>query len=108
MKAVHDWIGARNLWDRTLLVVTADHETGYLTGLGSGPPATWNPVHNGGAGNIPGMAFHSYAHTNSLVPFYAKGAFAQDFTARATKNDSRRGKYLDNTDIAKVILARVP
>jgi hypothetical protein len=35
------------------VIVTGDHECGYLTGPGSDP--TWEPIINNGAGNLPGV-----------------------------------------------------
>jgi alkaline phosphatase len=106
VQAVVDWVQANSNWGETLLIVTNDHETGYLTGPGSGQTATgpvWNPIVNNGAGNLPGMQWHSEDHTNSLVPLFAKGDAARDFRGYADEKDPVRGPYVDNTDIAKVI-----
>jgi alkaline phosphatase len=104
VKAVIDWVEANSSWDETLLIVTADHETGYLTGPGSGAAETpvWNPLTNKGKGAVPGMEWHSGGHTNSLVPLYAKGEGSELFEKYAKKEDPVRGKYLDNTDVARV------
>lgn len=101
VEAVVDWVQANSNWGETLLIVTGDHETGYLLGPGSNPD--WMPIVNNGAGVLPGMQFFSTDHTNSLVPFYAKGDDARWFTRHADQIDPRRGPYLDNTAIAKVI-----
>ena len=85
----------------TLVIVTADHETGYLTGPGSDPG--WEPLVNHGAGNPPGMEWHSNVHTNSLVPVYAKGAGAGYLAAYADEQDPVRGAYIDNTEIAHLV-----
>ena len=50
------------------------------------------------------MEFHSSNHTNSLVPFYAKGAAAHLSIKHADQVDPVRGKYLDNTGIGQVLL----
>lgn len=100
--AVAKWVEAHGGWDETLVIVTADHETGYLAGPGSGQkPAgpVWTEVRGRGRGHLPAMTFHSHEHTNALVPLYAKGAGAQALRDAATKVDTRRGAYLDNTDI---------
>jgi alkaline phosphatase len=101
VEAVVSWVNANSNWGETLLIVTADHETGYLTGPGSDPG--WNPIVNNGKGNLPGMEWHSPNHTNSLVPFFAKSADARWFNKFAINFDPVRGKYIDNTDIANTI-----
>jgi alkaline phosphatase len=89
-----------NNWGNTLLIVTADHETGYLWGNGAGPVTSFFDVNDNGVfeegidyphlgdngcGNLPDGKFYSvflsgsYQHTNSLVPLYAKGAGSEDF-----------------------------
>ncbi len=37
VSAVIEWVDTQSSWNDTLLIVTGDHETGYLTGAGSGP-----------------------------------------------------------------------
>ncbi len=51
------------------------------------------------------MEWHSRNHTNSLVPFFAKGAGAEQFTETIDGNDPVRGPYIDNTDIANTIFS---
>ncbi|MFQ3548504.1 MAG: alkaline phosphatase [Armatimonadota bacterium] len=100
--AVCEWIEKNSSWEDTLLIITADHETGHLTGPGSNP--AWNPLVNNGKGNLPGMQWHSRGHTNHLVPFYAKGKDANLFVEKhIVAEDKIRGKYIDNTSISKVI-----
>lgn len=101
--AVIEWVEKHSSWQETLLIVTADHETGYVTGPGSDPK--WNPLANNGAGQMPGLEFHHKSHTNSLVPLFAKGAGAESFTAAVIGADPQRGKYIDNTTVAKVAMA---
>jgi len=108
--AVLAWIDANDAWDSTLLIVTADHETGYLLGPGSGPKSwwqfwqpVWKPLTSKGAGKLPGMAWHARGHTNQLVPLYAIGAGARELNTATTGLDPVRGRYLDNTDVARVI-----
>jgi alkaline phosphatase len=107
VEATISWVNRNSNWNETIVIVTGDHETGYLTGPGSGQFATgpvWNPLTNFGKYLQPGMEWHSGSHTNSLIPFYAKGAQAEQFTAVAVNVDPVRGNYIDNTDIAKVII----
>jgi alkaline phosphatase len=105
MESILRWVETRSSWTETLVVVTSDHETGHLSGLGSGPG--WVPLENRGAGALPGHAFHHTYHTNQLVPFFARGAGAEALrTLPAGRVDPVRGPYLDNTDVANWLLAR--
>lgn len=106
VQAVLEWVGKHSNWRQTLLVVTADHDTGYLTGPGSGPseqePKWTGPVGRG-PGQVPDVEWHSGDHTNSLVPFYAQGRDAHLFDRAASKRDPVRDRYLDNTDLGKIL-----
>ncbi len=102
VEAVVDWVHENSNWGETLVIVTGDHECGYLTGPGSDP--TWEPIVNNGAGNLPGMEWHSDEHTNQLVPFFAKGDVARFFDAYADEVDIVRGYYMDNTEIVDVVI----
>jgi alkaline phosphatase len=101
VEAVVDWVQKNSNWGETLLIITGDHETGYLWGPGSNP--AWNPIVNNGAGNLPGMQWNSPNHTNSLMILSAKCDAARLFRPYATKFDPVRGAYIDNTDVAKVV-----
>lgn len=98
-KVVCEWVEANSSWSETLVIVTSDHETGYLTGT----PGVYNEVINNGQGNIPTMAWNSAEHTNQLVPIFAKGPGADLFKKYAVGSDPVRGAYINNTDIPKVI-----
>jgi len=105
--AVIKWIEAESSWKETLLIVTSDHECGYLTGPDSGTSdgkPVWNPITNRGKGKAPKMEYHSDAHTNSLIPLYAKGASSQLLVQKARYKDPVRGPYIDNTSVARVVL----
>lgn len=104
VEATVDWVEKNSSWDETLLVVTADHETGYLAGPGADP--TWT-VMTGVAGDNPAHSYNSGNHTNQLVPVYAIGAGAEAITKASTLNDPVLGRYLDNTDLAKIQLAQL-
>ena len=101
--AVCEWVNENSSWNDTLLIVTGDHETGYLTGSAG----VYDQVVNNGKGMMPTMAWNSIGHTNQLVPFYAKGAGADIFDERADLTDPVRGRYLDNTDISTAIRALI-
>jgi len=103
IETVIHWVNTNSDWNDTLVIVIADHETGHLTGSGSGQ--TWNDIISNGPGKLPAMEWHSKNHTNSLVPFFAKGPGAEKFTETLDGNDPVRGPYIDNTDIANTIFA---
>ena len=108
IEAVVGWMHKNSNWGETLIIITADHETGYLTGPGSGQQpegAVWNDLVNNGLGNLPDMEWNSGSHTNSLVPFFAKGRGANLFKDRIVGHDPVRGQYIDNTSIANVIFS---
>lgn len=98
---VIEWVEENSSWKETLVIVAGDHETGYLEGAGSGE--VWTLL-EGSAGQVPAVAWHSGNHTNMLVPVYAKGAGAKELGRLATMTDPVRGAYLDNTDLANVLL----
>lgn len=103
VEAVVKWVEKNGGWDNNLVIVTADHETGCLWGPNS-DKTPFDPLVDNGKGKMPGLRYNSGSHTNSLVPLFARGAGAQEFLAAAKFTDPKRGKYIDNTDIFKVIL----
>lgn len=98
--AVNDWVQVHSSWAETLVVVTADHESGYLSGAGADPD--WTPI-TGTAGTVPAVSWHSTQHTRQLVPFFARGAGAARFAASVIGSDPVRGPYLDNTAVHDVV-----
>jgi alkaline phosphatase len=94
VKSVIDWVETKSSWQKSLLIITADHETGCLTVAVSKTDSYKK---------MPAMQWHSTDHTNSLVPFYAKGQGSKLFEQKAKNKDLLHGRYIDNTDIAKVI-----
>lgn len=105
VNAVIDWVEKNSSWDETLLIVTADHETGYITQpFTSNPPQNWEQLPKSEKGKIPNIQWNSTNHTNSLVPMFAKGAGSELFKVLADENDIKRGKYIDNTEIPKVVM----
>jgi alkaline phosphatase len=101
VEAVVAWVEANSNWDETLLIVTADHETGYLVGPGAFPAIA---LGSRGPGRLPDLKWQSDDHTNQLVPIFAKGQAARLFERFAVRMDPVRGAYLDNTDIFRVVL----
>ena len=102
VETVVKWIEANGGWEEALLVITADHECGYLTGANSDPK--WGAVVSNGRGRLPGAEFHSGSHTNSLVPLYARGAGSELIVRHATKHDPICGACLDSAALGRVLL----
>lgn len=98
-----EWIEEHSSWDETLLIVTADHETGYLTGIGSDPLML--PLTGRGAGALPGLEWHSGNHTTLLVPVFIEGPGADEIIGMTIGEDPQYGPYIDNTAIAKTLRA---
>ncbi|HPU84148.1 MAG TPA: alkaline phosphatase [Candidatus Latescibacteria bacterium] len=107
IEAVVAWVDSASSWDETLVVVTADHETGYLWGPGTGPGADgavqWNPLQGRGPRRMPAMQWNSTGHTNSLVPFFAKGKCSDRFARFVDGTDPRYGQFVDNTVIFRML-----
>lgn len=99
--AVVDWVEAESSWEETMVVVTADHETGYLAGSEDDPG--FSPM-TGEAGRMPDSAWYSEDHTNQVVPFFVRGAGAEAFGDEIVGTDPVRGDYLDNTVVADVLM----
>lgn len=97
------WVAGHGGWDETLVVVTADHETGYLTGPGSNP--AWVPVVSQGRGLTPTVEFHSLDHTNALVPFFARGRGSLALLRSADQHDPVQGPHLDNAELGQALHA---
>ncbi len=103
--AVIQWVENNSSWDETLVIVTGDHECGYLTGPAYGGGADLvktYPVINNGKGNMPGMKFNSGGHTNQIIPLFAHGQGAQLFSQYADDEDMVRGKYINNSELGQV------
>ncbi|MCL2623527.1 MAG: alkaline phosphatase [Planctomycetaceae bacterium] len=125
---VIDWVETNSSWDETLLIVTADHETGMLWGgldyvdtdddgkfdATKDEFRAYLPIASNGCGRLPKMAFTSGDHTNSLVPFWAKGAGAEGIEEYFYGKDERAGRwwgfsgdYIDNTHIGRFLLEQL-
>jgi alkaline phosphatase len=101
IEAVCEWVEKNSNWDETLVVVTADHETGSVSGPGE--TGFIEPVTGNGKGQMPNIKFMSHSHTNSLVPLYAKGPGTSLLETYADQTDPKRGPFLDNTELAKTM-----
>jgi alkaline phosphatase len=114
VKYVSDYLDAStngNNWSNTLLIVTADHETGGLWGAAG----SFTQIGDNGAGVLPTGVYNSGGHTTGLVPFYAKGADADLFNAYLSSTDPQIAakygvdaafnSYIDNTNVFSVMNA---
>lgn len=82
VQAVLDWMQGRS---DTLLIVTADHETGGLTAT------------NMGAGNYAYATWTTTGHTGANVPFYITGANSDLVNGYITNG------LIDNTDVFRIM-----
>ncbi len=96
------WVEENSSWEETLIIVTSDHECGYLTGPNHPDPVN-EKVENRGQGNLPGHQWNFDSHTNMLVPMYAKGPGVELLDMFAEEKDPVRGPFLQNTEIAQAI-----
>lgn len=100
--AVVAWVEANSSWDETLVVVTGDHECGYLWGPDSGGDV-FNPVTGNGKGEMPNMEWYHGSHSNVLIPFYAKGPGTELLQMMADETDPVRGRFINNTETAQAV-----
>lgn len=103
VEAVVDWIEKHSKWEETLLIVTADHETGYL----SGQNGFNSEIESDGKGNMPQMKWNSKYHTNVLVPLFAKGVGSELFDDYADEVDSLHGYFIQNSEIGQVMFRTI-
>ncbi len=101
---VIEWIEQNSSWEETLLIVTADHETGYITAPYNGNEnIDWELIPQSPKGTLPNIQWNSMDHTNSLVPFFAKGICSEYLNFFADEIDIKRGKYINNTEPAQLL-----
>jgi alkaline phosphatase len=121
LEAVAAWIDTHGGWENTLLILTADHETGLLWGPESRQIA-FQPLQDRGPGKMPGMQYNSHGHSNSLVPLFVRGPGSRRFAKIAHDRDpaahahrdpaaaanwNTSDQYLNNIDIFAVMRAEV-
>jgi len=97
--SIINWVETNSNWEETLLIITADHETGYLTG-NAGFNSRIEPK---GKGLMPDMIWNSGSHTNVLIPLFAKGNGSELFDDYADEVDSLRGYFIQNSEIGQVM-----
>lgn len=96
VEAVIQWVDDDTndaTWDNTLVIATADHETGYLQPVGD---CTGEAVIDAACWNTGCSGWSN--HTNSLVPIYAQGVGSENLDA------AHDGDFHDNTDIFNTML----
>jgi alkaline phosphatase len=96
VEAVIQWVNDDTndaTWGNTLVIVAADHETGYLQPVGD---YKGEAVINAACWNIDCSGWSH--HTNSLVPIYAQGVGAENLDVLTD------GDFHDNTDIFYTML----
>ena len=103
VEAVVEWVDRRDAWDDTLVVVTSDHDLLLMGPRSDVEP--FGPLDDNGAGNLPAYRWQSDHHSALLVPVFARGAGAGSFKRYARRKDPVHGKYLDQTDIFRVMRA---
>lgn len=114
VQSVVDWVDTHSNWTETLLIVTADHETGLLWGPSATPRFT--DIVNNGPGLVPGLRYNTTSHSNSLVPLHARGIGSELFADHIRGSDplaaahwgTSAGLYVDNTDIFGVMNSVIP
>ena len=94
VKAVLNWVGDRN---DTLILVTADHETG---GLQISRDPIYDQSLTSGQGNTVYYQFTDTDHTSTMVDLYVYG-IQPDFAALSYDNDPA---YIKNTAIFEIMM----
>lgn len=109
--AVCDWVEKNSSWDETMVIITADHETGALWGPEADEEKSlFQKIQFNGKGNLPTHKYYSGGHTNQLVPFYVRGKNVEIIDKCIKGTDSFYGKlwnydgrFIDNTDIVPIM-----
>jgi alkaline phosphatase len=126
--AVVQWVEKNSSWEETVLIITADHDTGFISGSGSyidkngdnrfnaenDEFVAFKPVVNKGCAAVPGAQFFSNDHVNAIVPLWGIGAgineletYVYGVDEEAAKKWDFSGKYIDNVDIAKFLKSKI-
>jgi len=101
--AVVEWVDARDAWDTTLLIVTADHD--HLLAGPASDEIPFQPLLDNGPGELPSYKWLSRSHSNHLVPVFARGAGVTLLHDLVRGQDPFRGAYVDQTDLYRVMRA---
>jgi len=62
-------------------------------------------LQDNGAGRLPSYRWLAKSHSNALVPLYARGVGAERFSSLAGSEDPFYGRYVDQTDVFRVLKA---
>ncbi len=114
VRDVVSWIEANSSFDETLLIITADHETGGLWG----DKGKFEPIVTKGKGQLPKAVYNTGGHSNQLVPLFAIGAGSGRFLELVDGCDSKaaelytpligwHGNYVENVDVYTVMKASI-
>lgn len=131
-EAVVAWVERYSNWQETLLIVTADHETGGLWGEGAFYKGTedakslrFDPVRHGsgafrrmqnlGRGVLPKHQYATANHTNELVPLWVLGVGSRLLAARTSTDPTAAqlwgepyawdGRFVEATEVFGVMSA---
>jgi len=99
------WVDENSSWEETLIVVTGDHDCGYLMGPWSDP--SFQPVVNNGKGAMPGMKFFSTGHTNQLIPLFLRGPGIETLAGRIEGVDPVRGPFVQIATVGQFLIEAV-
>lgn len=102
IETVLRWVETHSSWEETLVIITADHETGLLWGPES-DKVPFQPLEDCGAGQLPRLRYNATQHSNSLVPLYARGPGAEAFAKFVEGTDPVRGPYVHLTSVFFVV-----
>lgn len=96
VNAALGWITTNSSLSNTLVIVTADHETGGLTAT------------NNGSGNQPGASWTTSGHTTTPVPIYASGPAVDAMRVQGTIDNTNLFHILTSTAIPSAYGAVTP
>ena len=106
IETVLRWVEKHSSWEETLVIITADHETGLIWGP-QADKVPFQPLVDHGPGRMPGLRYLSTRHSNSLVPLFARGPGAERFHRWVQGEDPVRGPYVHLTSIFHVIASAI-
>lgn len=101
-----DWVENHSSWDETLMIVLTDHGNGMPMGPMSDEIA-FQAIENNGAGNLPGVMWHTGGHTTENTLLWAQGAGADFLDQFIVGQDEylttllgfNNGDYIENQSV---------
>ena len=106
VEAVVDWVDHNSSWKETLLILTADHECGGLSGQDK--EGRWPAIACASQGEVAAHSWHTGSHSNHLVFVYARGQGSDQLRAMVRGEDPRHGPYIDNVDLPNLVFSLWP